>query len=444
MIWKKKTLAFMIFTISVGFFLGFATPTLCWQSQDPQLAADFAKMLGFKVADKVGKVAPEIKPGMVIDGTNYKQYPGIAALLPKSLYGRLDPKSYAPLAPIKIKETDQYHLSRGWINHSLETAKTCHFGKDGLTLEGYHGGFPFMHPQNGTELIYLQDNTYIGDTIAHRPMRIRLYNRENKPERELRQQINLLRYTACSDWNTDITPNPEKINYVISGTFIYPADISGTSYVRKRFVPADKPDEFLLFIASMRRIRRMSGRDTQDPLFGSDLPWDDYNTFWQKLSTTESPCDYKMLPPREMLLPTYVSYDWPNDRATGGYTDYNIDESGSQTYVHYGTWQRRWLYAIEVIEKDPAYLYSKRALVIDPESSESLQTDLYDQTGRLWREWVRDYNLSEKGEGVMEELIDIVDHINTHRTVLDFKGVKNPRWVTRDYADLRFLSKKAK
>ena len=68
-----------------------------------------------------------------------------------------------------------------------------------------------------------------------------------------------------NDWLLEgIQPNPEKIDYVISGTFIYPQDIAGTAYVRKHFVPAERPDDFLLFVASMRRIRRMSGRDTQD------------------------------------------------------------------------------------------------------------------------------------------------------------------------------------
>ncbi len=48
------------------------------------------------------------------------------------------------------------------------------------------------------------------------------------------------------------------------------------------------------------------------------------------------------------------------------------------------------------------------------------------------------------GVGVMEELIDIVDHINNHRTILDFKGHKNPTWMGPEYGDVRFLSKKAK
>lgn len=415
-----------------------------WESQDPQLAKDWENMLGYKAPDLVGKVAPEINPGMVIDSKNYKDYPGLKDLLPESLYNRLDPNAYAPLAPIKIVKTDQYHFSRGFLNKSLVNSKTCRFAEDQLTIVEYQGGFPFLPPKNGNELAVCDDNGYLGDTFAMRPMRLRLYGRDNKPEREMRQNLGFLRYFGCTDWKENVQPNPEQIHYFNSGVFTYPRDVSGAAYVRKRYLPADKSDEFLLYIPSMRRIRKMGGRDTQDPLFGSDLVWDDFNMWWQKLSTTDFPNDYKMHPEREMLLPTFINYNWPNDRATAGYTDYKIDESGEQIYLYYGSWQRRPVWPLEVISKDNAYMYSKRILIEDMETCLALQTDMYDPKGRLWRSWVRDYNLSEKGEGIMEELIDIVDHINHHRTILDFKGEMNPRWMGLDYGDVRFMSKMAK
>ncbi len=442
---RNYVLKAVLLSLALSFSLFPVSASIAWETKDPQLAEDYAKMLGFKVKDKVGTVAPDIKPGMVIDASNYKNYPGLKDLLPESLYNRLDPGAYAPLAPIKIKETDQYHLSRGWMEKSKETAKSEKIGADGITLEGYVGGYPFLHPKNGVELIQWADNAYLGDTFAMRPMRLRLFGRDNKPEREMRQHLNFFRYKNCTDWREDIQPNPEDVHYANSGTFIYPRDISGTSYVRKRFVPADRPDEFLLYVASMRRIRRMSGRDTQDPLFGSDLAWDDYNYFWQKLSATEFPNEYNMLASREMLIPTFIDYDWPDDRASAGYTDYSVDESGDQVYLNYGSWQRRWVHMIEVISKDSNYMYSKRVIANEPEVCVQVFEDMYDQSGRLWRMWSpRDYNLSEKGEGIMEELIEIVDVVNNHRTILDFKGYKNPRWMGVEYADVRFLARKAK
>lgn len=448
MFYDMQRKALMATGLSIFLVLLLITSSFSWQSSAPQVAEDFAKMLGFKAQDMVGKVAPEIKPGVVIDGTNYKDFPGLAELLPKSLYDRMDPKSYAPLAPIKIKETDQYHLGPNWISKTLESEKNIKLGPDNLTLVGYAGGTPFVHPKNGNELIQWSVHSYLGDTFAMRPMRLRLYGHNNKPERELRQHLNVVRFMGCTDWRLEgVQPNSEEIDYVVSGTFIYPKDISGTSYVRKRYLAADRADEFLLYIASMRRVRRMGGRDTQDPLFGSDNVWDDYNMYWQKVSATDFPNDYNQLPAREMLIPTYIDYDWPNTREAAGYKDYYIDEAGDpgeQCYLHYETWQRRWLFPLEIVSKDKSYCYSKRVLNIEPEACVGAQTDMYDQGGRLWRSWVRDYNLSQNGVGIMEDLIDEIDHLNQHRTILDFMGQKNPQWLGPEYADVRFLSKKAK
>ncbi len=430
--------------IVAGFVLFIASTVWGWETLDPQLAKDWEKMLGYEAPAMVGKVAPEIKVGMVFDASNYKQYPGLKELLPQSLLDRFDPASYAPLPSMKIAKTDHYHLSQGFMERSLENDTTCKLAEDRLTLVGYKGGYPFLHPKDGNELVQWSDNSYLGDTFAMRPMRLRLFSRQNKPEREMRQNLGFLRYFGCTDWQKNVEPNAEQVHYLNSGVFTYPRDVSGAAYVRRRYLPADKPDEFLLYIPSMRRTRRMGGRDTQDPLFGSDLVWDDFNIYWQKLSPKEFPNDYNMLPQREMLLPTFIDYDWPDDRASAGFTDYKVDISGDQLFVHFGSWQRRPVYPLEIISKDSNYLYSKRSIMIDMETGLLMQTDCYDQSGRLWRSWIRDYNLSRKGDGVMEEIIDIVDHINTHRTILDFKGEKNPRWMGLEYGDVRFMSRMAK
>jgi len=251
---KNRRLKGITVTVFLVILFFLTSPGEPWTTKDPQLAEDYANMLGFKVKDKVGNVAPEIKPGMIIHGGNYKDYPGLKELLPISLYNRLDPDSYAPLAPLKIAETDQYHLGRGWIEKSLESTKTLRIGDDGLTLEGYRGGYAFMHPKSGVELIQWAENAYLGDSGALRPVRMLLYGKKNRPERELRQHANFIRYLHCTDYRLEgIGPNPDCIHYVVSGTFIYPRDISGTSYVRRRYEPANRPDEFLLYVPSMRR-----------------------------------------------------------------------------------------------------------------------------------------------------------------------------------------------
>lgn len=431
---------FMVLLISIVF----ATQGFAWKTKDPKLAEDWAKMRGFKAPDIVGKVAPEIKPGMVIDANNYTQFPGLKELLPECIYSRFDPNSYAPVTPIKIVETDQYHLSRGYLEKTLENAKTCKLAADGISLEGYIGGMPFIHPKTGAELVQLLDNAYLGDSFAMRPMRLLLYNKKNEFEREIRQNLNVLRYKGCTDWKKDEIDNPKNLMYAVSGTFVYPRDLSGTAYVRERYQASGTPDQFRIYIPSMRRIRRLSGRDTQDPLFGCDLVWDDYNFYWQKLSTTEFPNEYIFIGEGEQLAPTQTDYNWPDDRRTAGYKDYYIDTSTGKAQLYYGSYQRRPAYFLEIRSKDPAYVYSKRLISIDKETGIGLYAQMYDQKGRLWRSITRNSNLSQQGMGWMEDLTDLVDHVNHHRTLIDFKGHRNPKWMTREYSDVRFLSKKGK
>ncbi|RLA92076.1 MAG: hypothetical protein DRG25_06855, partial [Deltaproteobacteria bacterium] len=192
-------------------------PPYEWHTANPDLAEKWAKMVGFKAPDVVGKVAPEIKPGMVIDSKNYKNYPGLKKLLSDSLYARLDPNSYAPLAPLKIAPTSQYHWSIGALGKTLENLKTCKIGADGLTMEGFNGGVPFPvikldDKYGGLMHAWNQDNKILGDTMYMNPMWLRLYGHDNKPERDMKWYLGQVRWTYRCDWGEDINPNPEGVN----------------------------------------------------------------------------------------------------------------------------------------------------------------------------------------------------------------------------------------
>jgi len=251
-----------------------------------------------------------------------------------------------------------------------------------------------------------------------------------------------VRWTYRCDWGEDINPNPEGVNYATSGWFFYPRDLSGTCYLRRRFLDVEKPDEMLLYLPSMRRVRRMSGRDAQDPVFGSDVVWDDFQLFYQKISPTTFPMECKILKETEMLLPTYVNVHYAKGEERP--PDSHVDESGNQMYVYWASWQRRPIHVVEFKELDPNYMYSRRVYFADIENQYLLHSEFFDQTGRLWRSWLRDIVLEDDTGYYTENLIDIVDHLNIHRTILDCKGIPNPRWVGPEYSDIKFLIRKAK
>jgi len=411
-------------------------PPYQWKSENVELARAWEEMMGFKASEAVGKAAPEIKPGMIIDGSNYKDYPGLKKLLSPGLWLRMDPSSYAPLGPLKIGETDQYHWSEGCRKKSVENTGSCRIGGDGISLEGYKGGIPFIHPRKGIESAWNRDNKYMGDTFEVSQFWMRLYGRNNRPERSLKQTVWHVRWSNRCDWGEDVKPNPEGISYILSAHLFYPRDISGNAWVRRRFLDPEKPDEFLLYIPSMRRVRRMSGLDSQDPSFGSDVTWDDYELYYQKISSNTFPVKWNIVKETESLLPTNIGKERPSG--------YYVDESTGKACLYYGSWQRRPTRILEGIELDKSYMYSRRVLVVDREFLGCSQTDLYDQKGRLWRSIVRDLSIDPVTGYYMDDLFDEIDCINYHRTIVEFVGIRNPEWMGTEYGDLKFLINKSR
>ena len=77
-----------------------------------------------------------------------------------------------------------------------------------------------------------------------------------------------------------------------------------------------KMDQNYMYIPCLRRIRKMSATDTQDPAMGLDAIYDDNEGFRQKLSPVRYPYTYEVLEEREYLCPvptedgaTYFSSD---------------------------------------------------------------------------------------------------------------------------------------
>jgi len=83
----------------------------------------------------------------------------------------------------------------------------------------------------------------------------------------------------------------------------------------------------------------MSGRNAQDPVFGSDVVWDDFQMSYQKIFPTTFPMERRILKGTEPLLPTYLNIHYAKGEERP--PDSHVDESGDQTYLYWVAWQRR-------------------------------------------------------------------------------------------------------
>jgi hypothetical protein len=166
-----------------------------------------------------------------------------------------------------------------------------------------------------------------------------------------------------------------------------------------------KMDPTMIYIPSMRRIRKMSSTDTQDPR--GDMTYDDANFLSQKISPERFPYKFEIIEEREYLLPfSYGSANaWvdPNN----GYAFRNVP------------FMRRPAYVLQMTALDPNYCYSKRIYYLDKETSQPSWAEFYDQKGRLYRDYFVPFVFMPKSGQVTSygQPNCQVDYIDLHSTL---------------------------
>ena len=183
-----------------------------------------------------------------------------------------------------------------------------------------------------------------------------------------------------------------------------PRDLFGMAYINNTYDDPDKQHLNMMYIPAIRRVRRMSGTDVQDPLGGQDMCADDGDLFNQKLSKERYRYEYKVLEEREYLVP-FATDDGQGYIASEGleWRDYEFE--------------RRPMVVVELIQTDSNYIYSKRVLYFDRELQVLHFAANYDQKGRLYRTLLtRRYHQPESGISYMNDTI-YLDHIDLHTTL---------------------------
>jgi hypothetical protein len=151
-----------------------------------------------------------------------------------------------------------------------------------------------------------------------------------------------------------------------------PRDIAGLKVLTLFYQDPTKTDSSLMYLPSMRRVRKMSATDTQDPIAGQDLIYDDQGGFSQKLSPTTYPYKYEVIEEREYLVPA-PSIDGAEYISSKGLEYRNV------------RMERRPIWVVKLTQLDPNYVYGKRIAYVDKETLLFYQIENYDQKGRLYR-----------------------------------------------------------
>jgi hypothetical protein len=377
----------------------------------------WADIVGFKAPDVVGKIAPEIKAGKYTY-KDLEKYPGFKQLMFPDLYNRIKPGA-PPLGgnipEFEIIPTRQYYWSLPIAEATKKNlGKTKLDGAGYLKPETWLGGIPFPNPSGefkAQQIMYNWEKRYISWELNYWLFQyVTSWNKRLNVDSEGSAVIPTIRFAGrCLippyGWFDDrAEKNREFKAFVL--TFLTPRDLAGMGQYGLFYLEPSKIDSQMVYIPSMRRIRKMSATDTQDPVGGFDLVYDDNEGFMQKLNPKIYPYKFEVLEEREYLVVTN-SLDGSEYVASKGVELRNIKM------------ERRPLYVVKLTQLDSNYVYSKRIFYIDKEMFVAYHNEYFDQKGRLYRTWETNYGwVPEMGMlNWCGSFLLMRDHVDLHTSI---------------------------
>jgi len=405
-----------------------------------KLGKEWEEFLGYNAVDMVAKdtKAPSIKPGLVITPENVAKYEKeLRELFPYGFDWEVDRMmgkgvyagyNYSPLEMVIVPTTHAWN-DRGYLEATKKYSSTCKIGANDA-LEGWVAGLPFPKPKNALEIVHNYDRlTIMGDNLNSMPLQFGLYGKDGQRERVEKIELHWNNYVG----RMKVPPFPTIPGFEDSyekGCIValFPYDLKGFAAVRTRYADPKKEDSFVTYVPSMRRIRRLAGTNTQDPLVGSDLSWEDWKGYWCKLSI--HPSDYEIVGETVVLCPSFNPKPIEYSEKYGGW---------AQRYW----WERRPVWVVKIKSKEPTYVYGARVWYVDKETFAMQQEIFYDQKGRIWKLWDWCWRWNPDNGELDYWNPYMVDVINKHTSILNHHIILNMPNLSEDLFNLRYLSEQA-
>ncbi len=372
-----------------------------------------AEILGYTAPDLVGRVAPEIKPGKY-SYEDLEKYPGLKELFTPVLLRTVKaggPPFVCSIMDFEIEPTRQLHWSLPICEITRQNLGKTKLDQDGYIVpRSWQGGVPFPRPSGKfkAQQVYYNmekrsasyDTCYklTGEGLAFdKSLTIDKYN---KYARNIMKLMGRSLFPPFGWFDERAERRGEFQADAVQ--ILEPRANKGLVTMLLRYDDPNKMDPMMMYLPQMRRIRKMSSTDTQDP--NGDAAYDDLGFLRQKITPKRFPYKFEIVDEREYLLP--ISYNKASawiDKENG----YAVRELGLQ---------RRPCYSLRMTQLDPNYIYSKRVYHIDKETWQPAWAEFYDQKGRLYRTYnVTFAYIPECGQSVPHGVPSWqVDYIDTH------------------------------
>jgi hypothetical protein len=380
----------------------------------------WSEIVGFRAPDVVGKIAPEIKPGKYTY-KDLEKYPGFKQLIHPEIYNRIKPGAppYAGnFSEFEIIPTRQYY----WALPISEGTKK-NMGKTKLDKKGYmipetwEGGIPFPRPSGefkAQEIMYSIEKRYTqygGDfyMLGYFLAFSKNLKQDFNGLAEVRH-LNLAGRLLIPPYGffDERAKKAGEFNAFVTN-FLAPRDTSGLAQSAIYYLDPQKFDQLMVYVPSLRRVRKMTATDSQDPIMGIDVIYDDNEGWYQKLSPTRYPYKFEVIEEREYLVraPSIDGAEYIDSKTTE---------------LKNVRMERRPIYVIKLKQLDTNYVYSERIFFIDKETFVYYLVLNYDQKGRLYRSTEQNWGWNPE-MGMISwsgNTLSARDHVDHHSTLLSY------------------------
>lgn len=389
----------------------------------------WAETVGFRAPDVVGKVAPEIKPGKYTYKDKAK-FP-FEKLMWKHMYDRFNPppasgpRHVGYFTEMEIVPTRQYY-------HSLPVAEATkkYMGtvkqddKGYMNYATYEGGYPFPRPDGphkAQQIIYnWEKKCWSGDSLFYLED-VYGYTKDLRNDYNglgLAYEVKLQGRTMMEPYGWfDKRAREQGESKVFQYSNLAPRDLYGNIINVTSYSDADHDDLFMMYINGLRRIRKLTASDTQDPAVGQDIIYEDAFGFNQKLTPKRYPYKYEVIGEGEYLAPI----TWDGSPYLSTKEGYIMKDS---------QFERRPMWVVQMTQLDKNYVYSKRIWYVDKEFLLFWYLENYDQKGRLYRTYTNTWGFIPEMGIYNEFQVLALDHVDTHSTY--YHSYSYPAiWLTR-------------
>jgi len=343
----------------------------------------WVEVVGFKSPDLVGKIASQIKPGKYTFADKEK-YPGFKELMIPLEY-ELMWREPGPPNGFAFMEFEVVPTTQCYMRLNLAEATLEHEGKSKLNAQGYLvddsyvTGLPFPKPSGQFKAQQIMYNWVKRAYNWDQTMQVaRNFMGDKNLNKASATTYTYIFFKFASRVDNEpfgvLDKRAIKGEQLRSLSVIYhtPRDQSGNVIWSLETAGTEKNNQIVMWVNELRRLRRLSGTDTQDTYPGSNYIFDDAEFFIQKLHPEIFPYEFKLIEEREFLVP-FVTWDG---------SEYVAKENMERKNVKM---QRRPMYVVELKQKDSTYVYGRRLFYIDKETHLIYMVQNFDQEGRLWR-----------------------------------------------------------